>query len=125
MPRFFNCGVGGYAVTMLRRDVQDFNAHWPCSSLPDAAITFVFEPRGDLVDILPYRISDKVDGPEALALCGDAQQYAYRKLLERAGKLWVKHGEHLCPLCLSYQTRFIPGSGGGWWGCANCHGEWK
>ena len=76
MRLFYN--GGGYAVTVLQREVETFNRSWPCSNLPDSSITFVFESNGDLVDILPYRIADKVDGGEALALCQDAQNYALK-----------------------------------------------
>jgi len=73
--RVFDCG-GGYSVQVSRLEVEAFNRSWPCSNLPDASITFCFDSGGDLVDILPYRIADRVDGPEALALCEDAQNYA-------------------------------------------------
>ena len=66
-----------YSVTVTRHEVEAFASQWPCCSLPRRAITFQFDKRSDdLVDILPYSIADKVDGPEALALSEDAQAYA-------------------------------------------------
>ncbi len=65
-----------FSVTVTRREVEAFNRSWPCSSLPNRAITFQYDKRnGALVDILPYSIAGKVDGPEAVALAGDAEKY--------------------------------------------------
>lgn len=127
MPRLFKKGRGGYAVTMLRREVYDFSRTWPCCTLPDAAITFEFDARGDLVDVLPYRIADKVDGQEALALCDDAQNYAlgrFRDIFESEQP--AKRRMRYCPNCGGDRVRFIPGPGplGGMWGCADCHLWW-
>lgn len=72
-----------FSVQVSRREVEDFNAHWPCSSLPDASITFCFDSNG-LCDILPYRIASKVDGPEAVALSQDAEEY---------GREWLRTTE--------------------------------
>jgi len=70
-----------YSVTVTRNEVEAFKDSWPCCSLPDGAITFQFDKRnGDLVDIAPYRIADRVDGPEALALAADAQAYGRKRL---------------------------------------------
>ena len=66
----------GFNVSVSGPEVRAFNARWPCSQLPNVAITFCFDSRGDLVDILPYRLAKKVDGPEAVALCDDARKYA-------------------------------------------------
>lgn len=63
-------------VTVTADEVADFNSRWPCSSLPEVRIDFVFDSSGDLVDIFP----DHIDGPEALALCEDAQTFMHRKL---------------------------------------------
>jgi hypothetical protein len=74
-----------FSVRVSRREVAAFNRSWPCSQLPDSSITFVFDnTNGDLVDILPYRIADKVDGPEAGALCDDAKAYGYQQLTKKA-----------------------------------------
>lgn len=70
-----------YLVTVSRNEVSAFARRWPCCNLPDSSITFQFDKRnGDLVDITPYRIADKVDGPEALALADDAQTYGRARL---------------------------------------------
>ena len=70
-----------YSVTVLRHEVEAFKRTWPCSTLPDAAITFQFDKQnGDLVDILPYRIAARVDGPDALALSQDAQAVGRTRL---------------------------------------------
>jgi len=74
-----------FSVRVSRREVEEFNSSWPCSQLPDSSITFVFDnTNGDLVDILPYRIADKVDGPEAVALCDDAMKYGCQQLTKKA-----------------------------------------
>lgn len=74
--RLFDKGAF-YRVQVFRREVAEFNRAWPCSILPDSSITFEFDRRnGDLTDILPYRIADKVDGGEAVALSQEAQAYA-------------------------------------------------
>ena len=70
-----------YSVTVSRREVSDFAERWPCCALPDSSITFQFDKRnGDLIDITPYRIADRVDGPEGLALSHDAQAYGRQRL---------------------------------------------
>jgi hypothetical protein len=68
-----------YSVSVSQVEVATFNRRWPCSSLPERSIAFQFDKRnGDLVDIWPD--SDKVDGPEALALSQDAQAYGRKQL---------------------------------------------
>ena len=70
-----------YAVTVSRREVEQFTTRWPCCSLPQCAITFHFDKRnGDLVDITPNRIVNRVNGPEAAALSEDAQKYGEKRL---------------------------------------------
>lgn len=65
-----------FRVRVSRKEVSDFRANWPCSRLPDRAITFEFDARnGDLVDV-----TDGVDGDDALALSYDAQAYGERML---------------------------------------------
>lgn len=65
-----------YSVQVSRHEVSAFNRQWPCSQLPDCAITFEFDKRnGDLVDIRAGRNTSKVDGPEAVALSNDAQAF--------------------------------------------------
>lgn len=60
-----------YSVQVSRLEVESFRNSWPCSRLPDRAITFRFSRRnGDLVDI-----TDGVDGEDAVALSHDAQAY--------------------------------------------------
>jgi hypothetical protein len=63
--------LGAHArVTVSRAEVAAFRATWPCSTLPDQAVSFTFELRsGDLVDLEPYA----VDGPDAVALSHQAQ----------------------------------------------------
>ena len=74
--RIYNQGAH-VRVTVSRSEVYDFKRRWPCSGLPDRAITFVFDARnGDLVDLYPYG----VDGDDARALCDRAQQYAADQL---------------------------------------------
>lgn len=64
------------AVAVSRDEVAAFKRRWPCSTLPDKAITFYFDKlNGDIVDILPYDI----DGPDLLALSMDAQAYGMQQ----------------------------------------------
>jgi hypothetical protein len=58
-------------VRVSRKEVEEFKASWPCSGLPDRAITFTFV-NGNLVDVEPFSI----DGPAAVALSQDAQRFA-------------------------------------------------
>jgi hypothetical protein len=58
-------------VRVTRKEVEAFKQKWPCSGLPDKAITFTFV-NGDLVDVEPFN----VDGPAAVALSQDAQRFA-------------------------------------------------
>ena len=70
-----------YSVTVFQREVETFKNSWPCSTLPDAAITFQFDKRnGDLVDITPYQLADRVSGDDAVALSQDAQAYGAKRL---------------------------------------------
>jgi hypothetical protein len=66
-----------YTVSVSRVEVERFKARWPCSELPDKAISFQFDKRnGDLVDMWPYKYADQFDGEAALALSHDAQAFA-------------------------------------------------
>ena len=66
------------AVAVSRIEVESFKRRWPCSTLPDRAITFYFDRlNGDIVDILPYGVSD---GPDLLALSLDAQAFGVGEL---------------------------------------------
>ncbi len=57
-------------VLVYRAEVEAFRERWPCSSLPDRAVSFTFQvSNGDLVDMEP---SD-MDGPDVLALSQDAR----------------------------------------------------
>ena len=74
--KYFNRG-SCYSVLVSRRDVEAFKRIYPCSGLPDRAITFQFDRRnGDLVDIWPD--SHTFDGPGLLALSQDAHAYGER-----------------------------------------------
>lgn len=65
-----------FSCSVSYREVDAFNESWPCSTLPSQSIWFQFDKRnGDLVDMRP-----QVDGPEALALAQDAQNYAAKAL---------------------------------------------
>lgn len=55
-------------VIVSRAEVAAFRSKWPCSNLPDRAITFFYDHNGDLVDLHPGNI----DGPDVVALCEDA-----------------------------------------------------
>ena len=70
--KVLDCGNGSYNVTITRGEVESFNTFWPCSSLPEQTITFCFDRRGNLVDILSRH---PIDGPEAVALSHDAQAF--------------------------------------------------
>lgn len=63
----------GSRVTVTRKEVEAFKDSWPCSGLPDKAITFEFDKKGNLVGIQPD--SSEFDGPALLALSQDAQTY--------------------------------------------------
>lgn len=70
-----------YSVSVSQSEVETFKDNWPCSYLPDRAVTFQFDKRnGDLVDIWPYRVAHLFDGPAALALAEDAQAYGRKRL---------------------------------------------
>ena len=43
----------GYSVTVTKAEVLDFKDAWPCSRLPDRAITFYFDPEDNVVDLEP------------------------------------------------------------------------
>jgi hypothetical protein len=60
-----------YSVTFCRTEVLEFRDRWPCSGLPDCAITFEFDAAGDLVDV-----STDYDGRDILALSQDASNFA-------------------------------------------------
>jgi hypothetical protein len=60
-------------VTVSQSEVEYFKSKWPCSGLPDKAISFIFESNGDLVDI--FGVNEKNDCGEALlALSQDAKK---------------------------------------------------
>jgi hypothetical protein len=59
-----------YTVFVSKREVDEWNRRWPCSTL-EGRQTFTFQRNGDLVDRY-----GKGDGPEAVALSQDAQEYA-------------------------------------------------
>lgn len=62
-------------VRVSARDVETFNSEWPCSGIPERAISFDFERKnGDLVDIYPN--SESFDGAALSALCDDAKRFA-------------------------------------------------
>jgi hypothetical protein len=61
---------GCYTVFVSAREVAEWNRRWPCSTL-EGRQSFTFDRNGDLVDRY-----GKGDGPEAVALSQDAQEYA-------------------------------------------------
>lgn len=65
---------GAYVRVVVSRDeVEAFKARWPCSTLPNRAVSFTFDRKnGDLVDLTP----ESMDGPDVLALSMDAQRFA-------------------------------------------------
>ena len=65
------CSEEYLLVKVTKQEVLDFKNTWPCSGLPDRAITFCFERNGDLVDIEP----DYMDGEALTALSYDAQDF--------------------------------------------------
>ena len=72
--KFFD-GRSVFRVQVSTREVEDFKRHWPCSGLPDCAVTFEFDKRnGDLVDLICRR---EFDGSAALALSEDAYTYGH------------------------------------------------
>ena len=94
--RYRDCG-SLYNVSVSRAEVEAFKRSFPCSGLPDKAITFQFDHRnGDLVDIWPD--SSRFDGSGLLALSQDAQAYG-QACIERNKRLqamdavnvWGKH----------------------------------
>lgn len=68
--------ANGYTTcTVHPEEVAAFKRRWPCSDLPDdTAITFEYEPNGDLVGISPD--SEDFDGPALVALSQDAYRTA-------------------------------------------------
>lgn len=74
--RAYDCG-SLFTVSVSRREVEAFKRNWPCSGLPDRAVSFQFDKRnGDLVDLWP----DTLDGEAAVALSADACAYGARRL---------------------------------------------
>jgi hypothetical protein len=73
----------GYRVVVNSLDIYRFVNRWPCSGLEDlTAVTFEFDPGGDLVDVhYDYDKGDaeRFDGPALLALSEDAQTYAEKR----------------------------------------------
>ena len=62
-------------VCVSAREVSEFKASWPCSTLPDRAIAFEFQQsNGDLVDISP----DGIEGEDVAALASDAWEFVAR-----------------------------------------------
>jgi hypothetical protein len=59
-------------------EVAAFVDSWPCSSVPERAITFCYDSSGDLVDILPYDLD--YDGDDLAALSRDGNAYAAKRL---------------------------------------------
>jgi hypothetical protein len=62
----------GYSVTVTTAEVLDFKDAWPCSELPDKAITFHFDSEDNLVDLEP----DDIDGEALSALSCEVQELA-------------------------------------------------
>ena len=66
-----------FTVGVSRREVETFKAQYPCSGLPNRAISFQFEKHtGDIVDIWPD--SSSFDGSGLLALSQDAQVWGLK-----------------------------------------------
>jgi len=59
-----------YTVFVSAKEVSEWNRRWACSSLQGRQ-SFTFDRSGNLVDRY-----GKGDGPEAMALSHDAQEYA-------------------------------------------------
>lgn len=76
--RLFKAG-SGYSVSVSRAEVEAFRRQWPCSGLPSSRVTFSYASNGDLVDITPYRVAARFDGPAAVALSEDARAYARQR----------------------------------------------
>lgn len=59
-------------------DVWKFRQSWPCSGLPDQALSFTFDKRnGDLEDVHPDADSTPQDALSALA--DDCKAYAQKR----------------------------------------------
>lgn len=66
-----------FGVVVSAREVRDWNARWPCSTL-DGSQAFVFDKAtGDLVEHQGYYENG---GGEGLALSQDAQRHGERVL---------------------------------------------
>lgn len=72
--RLRDCG-STYVVTVSTFEVYKFNQSWPCSTLKGAQSFEFQKSNGDLVDR-----HGAGDGPEAVALSHDAQQYGLKAL---------------------------------------------
>jgi len=71
-----------FTVGVSRREVEAFKSQYPCSGLPNRAISFQFEKRnGDIVDIWPD--SSGFDGSGLLALSQDAQAWGMKRITAR------------------------------------------
>ena len=81
MPRLYGGKnpTHGFNVSFSANEVDDFKSTWPCSGLPSGSITFCYDSRGDLVDILPDRMA-RCDGADLLALSHEGNAYAARRL---------------------------------------------
>ena len=67
-----NSTVSSYQVAVSKAEVMDFKEIWPCSGLPDHAITFEFGRNGDLQDIYP---ASTPDGEGLAVLSRDAGEW--------------------------------------------------
>lgn len=75
-----------YNVIISGKEVAKFKRRWPCSGMPDKAITFQFSvSNGDLIDIFSRgnwhneENNPNIDGNAVNALADDAQMYAEKR----------------------------------------------
>jgi hypothetical protein len=59
-------------IRFTEEEVQDFNRSWPSSNLQPRSYWFEFDENANLIDT---DVPEQDDGPAAIALSHDAQEY--------------------------------------------------
>ena len=72
MPKIWN--GNSRKVIVSQEEVERFNASWPCSELRSRSYWFEFDAGGDLVDT---DVPEQDDGPAALAMSQDCQEFLF------------------------------------------------
>lgn len=76
--RYLTQGGTGSRVDFSRAEVQAFKRRWPASGLPDRALWFEYDARGDVVDMTPGDFSEADASGALSALAGDGKAHLER-----------------------------------------------